>query len=100
MSTEKPKNIGRTQWDFWAMLLENRRVLYWTNAIAWLAIVSAFIAWFRGDVTIQGKGLPTARSVGPPWVWSDPILYKSLDLSKCKAAVLQTVSGARPTYVG
>ncbi|MBI3807169.1 MAG: hypothetical protein HY281_06595 [Nitrospirae bacterium] len=99
MGADKSKNTGRTLWDFLASLLENRTVLYWTNAVAWLLVVATFAAMYSGFLSVQIKGLskPSGGTTSPfVHGWALPA---NTSPSDCDHITLQALQSANPIKI-
>ena len=97
MGTDKPRNTGRTLWDFVASLFENRTVLGWSNAVAWLIVFLIFTAMSSGFLSVKVKGLyRTSDGTTSPFVhWS--AFATNASPSDCGHIVREALQRANPT---
>jgi hypothetical protein len=90
------RKTGRTLWDFLSSLLENRTVLHWTSAVAWLLIVGFVVALYSGHLSIgvAGMGKSSAGTKSPFVHWV--VLPTEAASSNCDLTALGALQTANP----
>lgn len=98
-SRDEAKKTGRTVWDFLGSLLEKRKALYWTNAVAWTLLAAGTYAASSGLIGVQfGKVESSSGISSSPFVhwWT---LSAPPGIPDCSRAVLETLNAAGSTKI-